>query len=328
MTCVTASVPARLHLGFLDLNGSTGRRFGSLGLPLSEPETLVSLTHASKTIVEGSDSARASRHLEELCRHLGITTHHRLVIHRAIPPHIGLGSGTQMAMAVSAALRRFHGLDASPGNDALLLGRGSRSGIGIAAFSDGGLIVDAGRKQDDAEPPVVARHPFPDQWRVILILDHTNAVGLHGEDEISAFRQLPPFPLQSAGEICRRVLMQALPAVIENDFGAFGEAVETIQIEMGTYFAPAQGGLFTSQNVERVAMRLRELGARGIGQSSWGPTGFVFAPSELDARRFIREAQDSIEEGIELRIVRGRNRGALITEESDQPEQRKARSIH
>src|SRR5690606_7446440 len=109
MNCVTASVPARLHLGFLDLNGSTGRRFGSLGLPLSEPETLVSLTHAGKTKVEGPDSVRAARHLEELCRHLGITGHHHLTVHQAIPPHIGLGSGTQMAMAVSAALRRFHG---------------------------------------------------------------------------------------------------------------------------------------------------------------------------------------------------------------------------
>ncbi|TJV01967.1 MAG: GHMP kinase, partial [Mesorhizobium sp.] len=37
---VTIQVPARLHLGFLDLNGDTGRRFGSVGLPLSEPETI------------------------------------------------------------------------------------------------------------------------------------------------------------------------------------------------------------------------------------------------------------------------------------------------
>jgi len=327
MNCVTASVPARLHLGFLDLNGSTGRRFGSLGLPLNEPETLVSLTHADTTTVEGPDSARASRHLDELCRHLGITTHHRLIVHHAIPPHVGLGSGTQMAMAVSAALRRLHGFDGNASGDARLLGRGSRSGIGIASFSDGGLIVDAGRHHSDAEPPVVARHPFPDQWRAILILDHTNTVGLHGEDEIAAFRKLPPFPVESASEICRRVLMQALPAVVEQDFPAFGEAIEVIQMEMGTYFAPAQGGLFTSPRVERAAMRLREVGARGVGQSSWGPTGFVFAPSELDARRFIKEAQGALEPAIELRIVRGRNHGASITEEPDAPVQRRARSM-
>ena len=37
---VTIRVPARLHLGFLDPSGGSGRRFGSFGLPLSEPETV------------------------------------------------------------------------------------------------------------------------------------------------------------------------------------------------------------------------------------------------------------------------------------------------
>lgn len=325
--CVTASVPARLHLGFLDLNGSTGRRFGSLGLPLNEPETLVSLTLAERTTVEGPDRDRAARHLETLSRHLGIEARHHLVVEHAIPPHIGLGSGTQMAMAVAAALRRLHGLDTDATDDALLLGRGRRSGIGIAAFKQGGLIVDAGRRQDESEPPVVARHPFPEEWRVILIMDHTNNAGLHGEDEVAAFRALPPFPVESASEICRRVLMQALPAVVEHDFEAFGDAIEAVQTEMGTYFAPAQGGLFTSTRVERVARRLKQAGGRGIGQSSWGPTGFVFAPSEDHARSFINEARGVAEPGIEMRVVMGRNTGATIVEKRFVPLEERARSI-
>jgi len=325
--CIIASVPARLHLGFLDLNGSTGRRFGSLGLPLNEPETLVRLSLANRTTVEGPDAARAARHLETLCRHLGINAHHRLEVEHAIPPHIGLGSGTQMAMAVAAALRRLHGLDTNATDDATLLGRGSRSGIGIAAFRDGGLIVDAGRRRNEAEPPVVARHPFPDAWRIILILDHTNTIGLHGVDEVAAFRALPPFPVESAAEICRRVLMQALPAVVEHDFEAFGDAIEAIQTAMGTYFAPAQGGLFTSPRVERVARGLRQAGAKGIGQSSWGPTGFVFAPSELDARRFINAVREMAEPGIEMRVVKGRNTGARIIEKQLVPVEERARSI-
>lgn len=325
--CVTVSVPARLHLGFLDLNGSTGRRFGSLGLPLSEPETVVTLAHADETIVEGPDCERAARHLDTMCRHLDITTHHHLVVEQAIPAHIGLGSGTQMAMAVAAALRRLHGLEGNVTQDARLLGRGSRSGIGIASFHEGGLIVDAGRRKDDAEPPVVARHHFPENWRVILILDHSDMVGLHGEEEVAAFRALPPFPVESAGEICRRVLMQALPAIVEHDIATFGEAIEAVQTVMGTYFAPAQGGLFTSPRVAEAARLLKEAGAHGLGQSSWGPTGFVFAPSEIDARRMVNAVRGQVDSEIELRIVKARNTGARIVGKSLAPAGRRARSI-
>jgi predicted sugar kinase len=34
---VSVTVPARLHLGFLDLDGGLGRRFGSLGMALDGP---------------------------------------------------------------------------------------------------------------------------------------------------------------------------------------------------------------------------------------------------------------------------------------------------
>lgn len=312
---VTASVPARLHLGFLDLSGDTGRRFGSIGLPLSEPETVVSLSPAGTTQVEGPDRDRAARHLERLCRHLNIRTRHRLTVEAAIPPHRGLGSGTQMAVAVAAALRTLHGLPMKTGDDARLLGRGERSGIGIASFEKGGLIVDAGRTAEDRQPPVVSRIPFPGDWRVILILDN-NHTGIHGEEELQAFRALPPFPAASAAEICRRVLMQALPAAIEHDLEAFGAAIENIQFQVGSYFAPAQGGIFASKGVERVARRLAEAGAAGIGQSSWGPTGFAFAPSEETAMDFVSAAQDVAEPGIEMRIVQGRNTGAEVNRRS------------
>ncbi len=309
---VTIRVPARLHLGFLDLNGDAGRRFGSIGLPLSEPETVVTLSRAAETSIEGSEAARAEQHLSALCRHLGIRSQHRLVVEQAIPPHAGLGSGTQIALAVAAALRTLHRLPLDIAGDATLLARGGRSGIGIASFESGGLIVDAGKDGSGKPPPVVARLPFPDEWRVLLILDEAVA-GLHGADELEAFRALPPFPSADAGEICRQVLMGLMPAVIERDLAAFGAAVTTIQMLVGTHFAPAQGGVFTSKRVGALAQRLAELGAVGIGQSSWGPTGFAFAPSEDEAKRLLGSVRDATGAGIEIRIVQGRNSGAMIS---------------
>src|SRR5262245_41407375 len=177
---VTIKVPGRLHLGFLNPNGDCGRRFGSVGLSLSEPETVVTLARAPETIVEGPESERAASHLSALSKHLGISAHHRLVVEQAIPPHAGLGSGTQIALAVAAALRTLHGLPLDAGGDATMLARGARSGIGTASFETGGLIIDAGKGNGSGPPPVVARLPFPDDWRVILILD-PELDGLHGE---------------------------------------------------------------------------------------------------------------------------------------------------
>jgi len=308
---VTIRVPARLHLGFLDPGGNAGR-FGSIGLPLSEPETVVKLSRAPETIVEGPEGAPAAAHLTALCRHLGIRSNHRLFVEQAIPRHAGLGSGTQIALAVAAALRTLNGLPLDPGGDAMLLARGGRSGIGIASFADGGVIIDAGNGGDGRPPPVVARLPFPEEWRAILVLDHA-AQGLHGEAEADAFRALPPFPRSGTAEICRHVLMGAMPALIERDLPGFGAAITAIQKLVGEHFAPAQGGMFTSKRVEALVGALAEAGAVGIGQSSWGPTGFAFAPSEAAAREMTAAVRSDTADGTEIRIVHGRNAGAMIS---------------
>jgi beta-ribofuranosylaminobenzene 5'-phosphate synthase len=308
---VTIKVPARLHLGFLDPGGDGGRQFGSIGLPLSDPQTVVTLSRSRETSVEGEDSGRAAAHLETVCRRVGLSGHHRLVVEEAIPRHAGLGSGTQIALAVALALRALHDLPPDPRSDATLLSRGARSGIGIASVADGGVIVDAGRTRRGGPPPVVARLPFPNEWRVILILDRAGE-GLHGAAEIEAFGSLLPFPASGVGKICRHVLMELLPALADRDLDLFGAAVSAIQEMVGAHFAPAQGGLFTSQRVEEVARRLEALGAVGIGQSSWGPTGFAFAGSEADASGMIAAVQGSAGKDIEVRAVRGRNFGAKV----------------
>ena len=309
---VTIRVPARLHLGFLDPSGGSGRRFGSLGLPLSEPETVVTLSRSSETVVIGPESDRAAAHLATMTSRLGIRARHRLVVEEAIPRHAGLGSGTQIALAVAAALRTLHGLPLDTGGDATLLARGNRSGIGIASFAEGGVIVDAGNDGSGRPPPVVARLPFPDDWRVILVLDQAQG-GLHGDQEIEAFRALPPFPASGVGEICRHVLTGVMPGLVEQDIDAFGSAVAAIQMLVGEHFAPAQGGIFTSKRVEAATRRLAAAGAVGIGQSSWGPTGFVFAASQAAAATMVAAEKKVAGGGIEIRIVQGRNSGAEIS---------------
>ena len=314
---VTVAAAARLHLGFLDMNGGLGRRFGGLGLAIDRPATRLTIRRAPAPAVEGLGADRAARHLALLTRHLGLTPAYRLTIHEAIPAHAGLGSGTQLALAIAAALRHLEGIPADESRDALLLRRGARSGVGLGLFQRGGLIVDGGRGAQTATPPVVARMDFPPQWRVIVVLD-PRTEGMHGRDEQAAFARLADFESASAAEICRLVLIKALPALAEHDIGSFGDAIARLQEIAGDYFAPAQGGApYASSAVGRVMEELRRHGARGIGQSSWGPTGFAFAPGAKEARRLCDLTQEKAAAwGLDMAICKGANHGALVEGET------------
>ena len=106
--------------------------------------------------------------------------------------------------------------------------------------------------------------------------------------------------------------MQALPAAAEDDLRSFGAAVTEVQSIAGDYFAPAQGGRFTSPAVAAALASASEAGATGIGQSSWGPSGFAFIRGEAEAERAARMLR-AHGAGLDIRICRALNRGARIT---------------
>lgn len=310
---VTVSVPARLHLGFLDLSGGLGRRFGSIGLAISDLKTTVTIRRADAVAVSGPEADRVRHYVEIMQRSLALADAHAVSVTGTVPAHIGLGSGTQLALAVAAGLRRLHNLPLDIEADALKLGRGARSGIGTGLFRCGGFVVDGGRGAQSAVAPIVSRMTFPDEWRILIVLDPTHR-GMHGAEETAAFARLAPMSDADAAQLCRLVLIQALPALAEHDLPSFGAAIRQVQQRLGSYFAPLQGGSpFTSPAVAAVLAALEAAGAHGIGQSSWGPTGFAFAASAEEANRLAALAREQPHsQGLDIRICSGLNRGAEI----------------
>ena len=312
-TSVTVSGTARLHLGFFDLDGGLGRRFGSIGLSLSGPVTSLVARRAATTRISGPEHERAARYAALMDQRIGRSGGYELEIRQAMPSHAGLGSGTQIALAVATALRRLHGLPDDLRGDADHLGRGGRSGIGIGLFSQGGLVIDGGKGNLPGPAPLLVRMPVPAAWRVLLVLDRERE-GLSGPRERDAFDTLGPMKPAVSGAICRLVLMQVLPALAEQDLAAFGAAVTAMQQHVGDYFAPSQGGRFSSPLVADAMQVLADAGATGIGQSSWGPTGFAFAASDHDARHFAAVLeQQGMTKRLDLLICRVLNRGASVT---------------
>lgn len=335
---VWVEAPARLHLGFLDPAGSLGRPFGSLGLTVSAPVTRLSLAAAagpanqvaaSGPQVPAEDLARAGRHLHELQRRSGRTQALALQLECTLAPHAGLGSGTQLALAVGRAFARWHGLDLPSATLAGWLGRGLRSGVGIAGFDQGGLLLDGGPLADGSPAPLLARLDLPASWRLLLVGD-AQCRGLSGSAERSALAALPPLPQAAAAAICHETLMRVLPGAAGAGFAATATGLTRIQTILGEHFAPAQGGdLFVSAAVGRLlrwiaaqaeqpdeGLAAGDLGA-GIGQSSWGPTGFALLPSAARAHRLLDAARAAgqIDAGLSLRIVEPLNRGARVIEQ-------------
>jgi beta-RFAP synthase len=312
-TDVTVTAHARLHLGFLDLDGGLGRRFGGLGLGLERPFTRLRLARAEELSVEGPEAERAEAHLLSLCEAHDSSPRFHLTVDEAIPAHAGLGSGTQLALAVGKAFSVMENVPLTAAAIAGRLSRGMRSGIGIGTFDHGGLLLDGGRGPATKVPPLLGRIAFPSDWRVLMIIDPA-ARGMHGPEEKRAFQTLPPFPASTAAHLCRLTLMRALPAAAEADLPNFGAAIEEIQAVMGRHFAPAQGGSpYTSGRVAAVLAWLQAQGVRGVGQSSWGPTGFAFFPDEAAARAIMEALQRTGLAGtLTLAINKARNQGADI----------------
>lgn len=318
---VSVQAPARLHLGFLDLHGGLGRKFGSLGLAVRHVNTTLIAGYGDDIDVSGPGAERTAELAEQVLSHYGIDGGVRIEMVNAIPAHAGLGSGTQLSLAIATAITRLYGLSADTAKLATILHRGARSGIGIGTFMHGGFIIDAGRGKQTEVPPVISQAVVPEHWRILLIFDQ-GTEGINGVPERRAFNTLPPLDEDLAGLLCRLAMMQVLPAIAEDNCQRFGIAITRIQEIIGDYFAQVQGGRFTSPLLAPVLSELQELGATGSGQSSWGPTGFAFFPNETTAFQALKKirANWQKESRLSFMLTEPCNQPAMIKETETRPQ--------
>ena len=312
--------PGRLHLGFLDPAGTLGRRFGSLGLVVDGLETVLELQRARRDEFSATDAActdelpRARAHLEALRRATGQSAPLHLHIAQALPAHAGFGSGTQLALAVGRAFSSLFGLALPTAKIARLTGRGLRSGVGIAGFDQGGLLLDGGPRADGEPAPLISRIPLPSAWRVLLVID-PRVRGLNGDAEKAALATLAPLPREGAAEICHEVLMRVLPGAACAEFAPFAAGLTRMQRLLGQHFAAAQGGqVFASAAVGRLIEWVGTHTPAGVGQSSWGPTGFAVLPSAEAAEAIVAAARAAgmVDTALVLHTVRAREHGAVV----------------
>lgn len=265
---------SRLHFGVLNLGVSPERHFGGVGLMVCDPGLLLHVRPAAEWSASGPLAARALEFARRFAESAPDAARpQQIAIEYSGPEHAGLGTGTQLGLAVARALAAAWGLnDLDATGLARRVGRGRRSGLGVHGFAQGGFLVEAGKHSPEAIAPLVARAEFPKDWRLVLALP-PGETGLHGTAESRAFEELNRLrmPPARADVLCRLVLLGLLPALAERDLPAFGAALYEFNRLVGETFAPVQGGIYAGPRLEELVAFLRQQGVRGVAQSSWGP---------------------------------------------------------
>ncbi|MFT4881307.1 MAG: beta-ribofuranosylaminobenzene 5'-phosphate synthase [Salinirussus sp.] len=308
----TVETGARLHFGFQNLALAHERLYGGVGVALDEPRAVVSATPDTEVVAPDAlkeVTADAVSLLRERGHDLGGV---RVTLEEAFARHVGLGSGTQFALATLVAVASAYDVAVDVRKAAPALGRGGRSGVGVATFEDGGFVVDAGHPTErfTTAPPArgewtvpapVVQREVPADWRFLLVTPAVEA-GRHGDAEDESMRAAveradPGTADDIAGLLTRRLL----PAVAEGDLSAFGRAVVRLGRLNGAWYADEQGGVYRPPAGTLVDALGDDPAIRGAGQSSWGPT--VYGVTHADDAAAARAAGEA---ALELAGTEGR----------------------
>lgn len=317
---VRVRTPARIHVTLIDLNGCVGRVDGGAGFAI-DPGMVVVVREAEETKVEISFSSNARtgihevKELVERAKNVAnLFGSFEVRIERAYRPHCGLGSGTQLSLAVAKACSLLRGENRSIRELAELVGRGGTSGIGVAAFEYGGFIVDGGHSRKvktsfapssaskAPPPPVIARLDFP--WKTAVVVPELS--GFSGKREVDLFRSYCPIPIEEVREVSHVVLMKILPSIAERDLDSFNEGVRIIQ-SVG----------FKKVEVSMYPVIKELLEHFDVGMSSTGTAVYTAVESDVEGRRVLKDISRFFEEkgiGCECFIAEPNNSGAEVHE--------------
>jgi len=327
LKAICVKTPARLHFTLIDLNGSLGRVDGGIGVAIDRPNVIVRATFSDNHEVYGLRKDVVEAVLEKVVKALNINSGVRVEVLEAIPEHVGLGSKTQLSLAVAKAVSSLFGLNYDVRRLASITGRGGTSGIGVAAFEKGGFILDGGHsfgKGKDKEKflpssassappaPVLVRYTLPENWFFVVGVPNVDK-GAHGAKEVNIFEKFCPIPNREVEAICRLILMKILPAVVERDLSSFGEGLTEIQ---GLGFKKFEVSL-QSPLVKELIDSMLKWGAAGAGMSSFGPAVFGVIEGRKAAESLLSEVESYLSTvGGECFIANVNNTGAQFFEEA------------
>ena len=337
MNRIDITTGSRLHFGLICSKPATPWRFGGIGVMLRQPawrlsanliaaesDTIESDTIESDTIESDDVIARRIRGFLTCIRSHQSVKPLRIDVQANVSFHTGLGSGTQLGLALSAAIEvmTHRRLQEDPFQLAQLADRAERSAIGTIGFARGGFLIDHGESHGNSSNRRVDRIAVPDRWRFVLI-HPVNSQGLSGEQERTFFRQRVHMPEALVENLEQQVLEQVVPAIRDEEFEQFAKSLEGYGQTVGAFYAAEQGGVFAHPAMTRLVEYLSANGVSGMAQSSWGPLIGIPAASQDHAEEIVKLIPDAIDgHRLHVSVSEPMNTGATIRSTADDATER------
>ncbi|NHI91734.1 MAG: hypothetical protein EAX96_04460 [Candidatus Lokiarchaeota archaeon] len=320
---------SRLHFGLIDLNGSLGRIDGGIGLALNYPNTILEATPETKDIIIETESQEDDIReiIEKVIKNLNIDVGVKIKVRELIPPHVGLGSKTQLSLAIASLISRLY-IDniLTPEKLAKITKRGGTSGIGINIFYQGGFILDGGHSFGESKdkeailpssasnaPPALPllRYEVPPDWYFVITIPNAGK-HVNGINEVNIFKKYCPISEEEVGKFARLVLMKILPSIMLKDINSFGEGLTKLQkIGFKKHEVDLQPAL-----IKDIMKFYLDNGAYGSGISSFGSVTYGLVQGSGNAKRLKKKTEDFINkhEGGTVFITNPNNSGSTIYE--------------
>ncbi|MHA1256509.1 MAG: beta-ribofuranosylaminobenzene 5'-phosphate synthase [Promethearchaeota archaeon] len=328
---VRITTPCRIHLSLIDENGYTGRVDGGVGLMLDQPNVVLEVSNsADEFAIECHRYYRESVHVinEKASKvfklfHINNKNFHFNLL-RYYPSHVGLGSKTQLSLAIGTAISKLKNMDIPIEEITKMVERGGTSGIGWRGFETGGFIVDGGHDygigkekenflpssaSGSANPALtISKYDIPENWRFVLVIPNVKP-GAFGEEEVDIFKKYTPIPRDEVNEVSHQILMKMLPGILRNDLQCFGEGLKRIQ-SIG--FKKIEISL-QKQIVKDLLKLFEKIGVKAYGMSSFGPSILGITDSDEEAEK-LKETVEKYLNGIggHIYLCRPNNTGAKI----------------
>ncbi|MFX0029267.1 MAG: beta-ribofuranosylaminobenzene 5'-phosphate synthase [Candidatus Hermodarchaeota archaeon] len=332
MTSIRITTPCRIHLSLIDENGYTGRVDGGIGFMLDRPNVVLEVSNcADEFKIETHKYYRESIEVineiaSKVFKTFNISNKNfHFKLKRYFPSHVGLGSKTQLSLAIACAITKLKSLNRlSTEQLTQLVGRGGTSGIGWRGFETGGFILDGGHefgkgKEKETFLPssaattvnpalTISRHNIPENWRFVLIIPNVKK-GAYGDEEVRVFQNYAPIPKDEVNEVSHQILMKIIPNLIKNNLKGFGEGLKRIQ-SLG--FKKIEIDL--QHDVVKSLLRFfDDYGLKAYGMSSFGPSVVGIVESDAEADDLLKAVQKNQKNGGgHIYICKPNNTGAKI----------------
>lgn len=315
---IKVETPCRLHFGFSNLSLSRSRIYGGIGATIQKPKIVLKTKKSNTIKIEtDKDYKRVEDYVKKSVNILDIDGV-KVKIEDSLPGHVGLGSGTQLALSIFSGIAKLYNRKIDIRKEAPKLGRGGRSGVGVAAFEKGGFIFDSGHSSENFTrclpengewdvPKVISQHDIPKNWRFLVITPDSKKI--YGEEEEKKIQETVFNASYSiTDKISSALIDNVLPGIAEGDLREFSEGITTVNRLNGSWFSKLQGGVYRKES-QNIIKKFRHKDLYAVGQSSWGPTVYGITINEK-----VDDILEDLSINTDITVTKPNNNGAKIKE--------------